>query len=582
MSDIVSRSCMFSLHIPISNTKYEDVHMVKERITYQDGSIKPNLRFIKNFKRPFWVVKPELRNYNEKKEYEDMSNLIQYSSTESALRDNVAKAIGKRGSRDYLRQLLNSPYVYGADVPSESLIKNMYREKYPDYVSTYEVSMLDTETDVLHGTEEIILITVTYRNIIYTAVVKDYIKNIENPVAKERELVDKYLGDKIDTTQYEFILDIATSPMDAVAKAFDKLHEYKPDFVAIWNMEFDLNKILETCNKYGVDPKNLFSDPKVPEELRYFKYKRGSTFKVTASGKRKPKAPYELWNTVISTSSFYFIDAMCAYKYIRLSKAEEPSYSLDAILNKELKLGKLKFDEAKMLENSIEWHRFMQEKYPLEYIVYNRFDCISMILLDNKTNDLKAVVPVFSGLSPFSYFNSQPKLIGNSLYFFLLSKDKVLATVGTEEPKRDANGKVIIEEEADYVDEEDDDEEYESNNILSLKKWTVVLPNAFMDDSSFADVIKENVTNRSNVRTYIYDFDAVSSYPSDLISLNISKATTSKEIVDIKDEKEISIDEDLFRKQNINLLYGHTNALEYCVNMFNFPRLNELLTYANK
>ena len=116
---------------------------------------------------------------------------------------------------------------------------------------------------------------------------------------------------------------------------------------------------------------------------------------------------------------------MCAYKYIRLSKAEEPSYSLDAILNKELKLGKLKFDEAKMLENSIEWHRFMQEKYPLEYIVYNRFDCISMILLDNKTNDLKAVVPVFSGLSPFSYFNSQPKLIGNSLYFFLLSKNKV-------------------------------------------------------------------------------------------------------------------------------------------------------------
>lgn len=575
--EVIKRECKFAFHIPIADTPYQDVHLVKESLYYNDGSKEPNLRFIKNFKRPFWVTKPQFQNHKEKKEYEELDKLTRIECTESKLRYRVAEVLNKHGTKDYLKQLLNSPYIYGADIPSESLIKESYKLKYPDVDGVFDVAMLDTETDVLHGTNDIILITIAFKNNIFTAVTKDFVNGIDNATEKEYELIVKYLSDKIDVTKYNFELMIGNSSMQIVSMAFDKLHEWKPDFVAIWNMEFDINKILETCTKFGVDPKNLFSDPKVPEELRYFKYKKGSEFKITASGKRKPKAPHDLWNTVYSTSSFYFIDAMCAYKYIRLSKAEEPSYKLDAILTKELKLTKLKFDEAKALEGSLEWHSFMQEHYPLEYIVYNRFDCISMQLLDDKTSDLKAVVPTFSGLSPFEHFASQPRLIANALFYFLKDRNKILATVGSDKEVRDSNGVVI---DADYTGEEDEDDEgYDNTDILGLKGWIVTLQNAFIDESTASDCIEENVLSKGNIRTYVYDCDTISAYPSCLISLNISKRTTSKEIIEILDNDE-KIDERVFKLQNINLVSGcWTNALEYCTTMFNFPTLDELDKY---
>lgn len=579
--DIVSRECIFAFHIPQANTKYEDVHIVKERLYLKDGTKVPNLRFIKNYERPFWITKSNKQDHYEKKEYEDIDNLIELKSTESKLRDSVAYALGKRSSKEYLRQLCNSPYVYGADIPSESIIKYEYRKKYPNFDNVFEVAILDTETDVLYGTNDIILITVLYNKDVYTIVTQSFIKGIDDVKDKERVLIDKYLSDKIDTKEYNFELIVAESSMEAIRLAFKKIHEWKPDFLTAWNSDFDIKKIVEVCQNNGVDPKDVFSDPEVPKELRYFKYKQGSNYKITASGKRKSKTPAEMWNIVYCTSSFYIIDAMSAYKYIRLSKSEEPSYALDAILNKELKIGKLKFDEAKVLEGSIDWHKFMQKEYPLEYIVYNRFDCISMQLLDEKTSDLRAVVPTFSGLSSFANFNSQPKLIANALFYFLKEQDKILATVGAEEPKRDNKGNVILDF-GDYTGDNDfgeEDEEEGDNDILGLRGWIVTLQNALIDETTAADCIEENVLTRSSVRTYVYDCDCISSYPSNLVGLNISKGTTSKEIVTIVNKDGTKMEENIFKKQNINLTSGHVNAIEYAVTMFNFPTPDEMLRY---
>ena len=77
----------------------------------------------------------------------------------------------------------------------------------------------------------------------------------------------------------------------------------------------------------------------------------------------------------------------------------------------------------------------------------------------------------------------------------------------------------------------------------------------------------------------MYDCDCVSSYPSDTIALNLSKTTTSKEIIEMIDN-DVKIPESIFKLQNINLVSGGwTNALEYCTTMFNFPTLDELDKY---
>lgn len=212
----------------------------------------------------------------------------------------------------------------------------------------------------------------------------------------------------------------------------------------------------------------------------------------------------------------------------------------------------------------------MQTNYKIEYIIYNRFDSISMIELDNKTLDLQVTLPTYAGMTDFAKFNSQPKKIADQMYFFLLEEGKVQGTVGqVEEVKEDENT-----EDTSVDDEESEDEPTAKKGepkILSLKDWIITLPAHLMIDGGLC-CIEEDPNIRSNARAYVFDADAVSSYPSDISALNVSKETTKKEVIDIP-----GIPEHVFRLENINLLSGHTNAVEYCTMMFKFPKPEELL-----
>jgi hypothetical protein len=117
---------------------------------------------------------------------------------------------------------------------------------------------------------------------------------------------------------------------------------------------------------------------------------------------------------------------------VRIGKQEEQSYSLDFILNKNLGIRKLKFEEADHVEK-LKWHELMQQSYKVEYIIYNRFDCISIEVLDEKTLDLKATLPTFAGCSDFSIFASQPKRAQDKLHWYILkNKRKVMGTAGSD------------------------------------------------------------------------------------------------------------------------------------------------------
>ena len=72
----------------------------------------------------------------------------------------------------------------------------------------------------------------------------------------------------------------------------------------------------------------------------------------------------------------------------------------------------------------------------------------------------------------------------------------------------------------------------------------------------------------TNIRTYVADADAVSSYPSNTRAANVSKDTTHREVV-----KMLGHSRDTFILQNINLMYGRTNSIQYCREMFDMPTL---------
>jgi len=444
MSKIIARECKFVVHLPFVPDYREDTHVVKETLHYEDGTYKDNLRTITNFRRPFYITKPFYQKHKDKKESEELDRLNRYTSTDSDLGRNIAARLGSRynGITD-LRGVKDNPYIYGADITAASVIKHEYQKRYPDAISLYTYATLDIETNVL--TDEITMVSLVMEDKIHTTVTRKYIKDTgikeSTMISKLDYLFEKYVPDTEGKAKVTRTLTVVENEMDLVRDTIGKAHEWGPDFVGIWNIEFDLGKMMKVCEKYHVDPADVFSDPSLPKNLRYFKYKQGMKQHVTESGKVKPINPEEQWHSAIYPAKFYMIDAMSAHRYVRVGGKSTPGgYSLDNILEQELgsKFKKLKFGDNPKYKG-IEWHLYMNREKPLEYIIYNMWDCYSMIELDKKTKDLSTVLPMLSGISSYTIFNSGPKKIVDAMHYVYLEKGKVIGT----KPARISDDKLL-------------------------------------------------------------------------------------------------------------------------------------------
>jgi hypothetical protein len=422
------------------------------------------------------------------------------------------------------------------------------------------VACFDTEKDVVYGTDEINMATISFGKKVFTAVQKSFVEGLSDVQNRAQAAFHKYLSaidmkdkkgepivvDVIAKRGLEWELVIVETEIDVIVECMKKAHEWKPDFVAIWNIDFDMGMMIKACEKANYDPAHIFSDPSVPPAYRHFKYKQGPKQKKTASGKITPIKPADQWHTVYCPSSFYFIDAMCVYRKIRIAKGEEPSYALDAILDKILGARKLKFKEAEQY-TKLEWHQFMQQNYKLEYIIYNVFDCVSMELLDETTLDLAVALPGGSGCSDFGNFKSQPRRTVDDLHYFALEHGLVIGSTSDE-----------MQSELDQL-------------TLGLENWIVTLPAHLVADNGL-QLIEEYPTLRTNIRVHVADLDVSASYPNGEVVFNIGKCTTKKELCSIE-----GVPEQLQRAQGINLSAGHTNAVEFCVDLYKLPEMDTWL-----
>lgn len=544
---VVAKECRFAVYVPPPMHGEPDLHLVKEVIHYSDNTKQNNVLLVKDFKRDFYVTKKGQRNHEEKKEFEELNNLLLFKSRECDLADSINKALGQSYMRGDLRKTCASPYVYGADILSTAIIKQKYMDKYQITPTLYSTAVADVETDVIEGHEKIIMASVTCKNVALIAIVKDFMKGITNIEQKIQDAALFYIGDIIKDRNIKIEVALVDSDIDAIKAVISRAHQIMPDFLSFWNMDFDISKIISACERVGIDPKDIFTDPSVPLEYRMFKYKRGPDKKVTASGLVTPIKPALRWHTVFTPASFYVIDSMCAYRHIRMGEQELQSYSLDFVLNHEKCRGKLKFDQCPY--TGLKWHQEMQSKFKIEYCVYNLFDCISVEILEEKTKDLGTSLPMFSGCSDFQHFRSQPKRIVDDLHYVLLKKNKIIASTG------------------DSLTTEHDSE------VLTLDGWIVTLPAHLIYENGI-NIVAEAPNLISNIRRDVGDLDVSGSYPNGQAVFNISKGTTRTELVDIE-----GIDEEVFRMQGINLSGGSSNALSYCQTMFGFPSMTELDYY---
>jgi len=491
MSEIVSRECRFVYHIPKSYNTV-DTHIVKEILHHKDGSTSKALRCIENFKRPFWTTKEHNRNHKQKKESEDLDKLLVDTSTESDLATGAAVKLGSRynGVRD-LRTIKRSPYIYGLDINSRTYIKHLYQEKFKISPTPYEVCIFDIEVNVI--TDEITILSIATNEKIFTVITKQYlqakittkdnVEDIEKDVIPKLEyLYDKHIPKTDISKNVIRSYRVAENPIDAIRIVMAKAHDWQPDIMAVWNISYDVGKLLAALKRAKIDPATIFCDPNLPNNLKQFKFKEGPKQKVTESGTYKPVNPEEQWHTVIAPASFYWIDAMCAHRYIRVGgKTVSGGYSLDNILKSELgdSLGKLKFKDTNTESiKGIDWHKYMTAERPLEYITYNQWDVLSVLELDKKTMDLRQVLPMLSGISNFDIFNSGPKRIIDALHFFYVDCNRVLSTK---------------------------DPMVEDKDLLGLGGWITLLPSCRISEGGIP--ILEGGGNDSNIRMFVFDSD---------------------------------------------------------------------------
>jgi hypothetical protein len=587
-----------------------DLLVAKEMVHLKDGRRIPNLRMKEDYQRPFWVTQPGRRNHRDKKDYEYVSNCQKYTSTQIELPRRIAKTLNdfSSGPNPPIKRLARSPYLYGADVSSACLFKADYRQKWPDLISFNKVAAGDIETNVHSKDGEIICMSATCRENATLVYLKSWIGDIHDPVGQTHAKAKEYIGDVLESRNTKLEVLVVDNPSDIVITVLERLHQWQPEFFTFWNMDYDVTRMIAALEDAAIDPAKVFSDPRVPDKYRYCYYRRGPAQKVTASGKTMSINIEDRWNWLTHPASFQTIDSMPVYRILRVANGKDSSYALDYILDKELSFkfkqtvetpedidkfldevreklrsnpgstpsftinkvpvepeairqaqigdklavaadfGKLKFDATSHL-SGLRWHEVMQEKYKIEYGIYNVFDSIALELLDEKTNDLASSISMFAKNSDYKNFNSNPKRLCDDMHFWYLNRDPA-CVIGTssDEP----------------VDELD-------KHVIGHDDWIVTLP-SYMAGPTGLKCVKEFPDYKTLVFAHVADLDIVSTYPNVSQLLNIARETCVMEFSRME-----GVTEHHRREVGVNLTGGRVNAVEICEKILGAPTLDQLL-----
>ena len=490
--------------------KKDDVNVVGvvEKIEYTDESgnktYKDNLHWYYDPQRVFYVTQPGWRNYKYKKEFEDINLCDKYICRDSELEERIGAALGYFGYRKRpLRQLCASPYLYVADIPTEDLIKQEYVRRQPQTIAPFTRGGLDIETEV-RGEKRINVITFIHEHEIFTCALKEYCRihlgdDKFKAATKEDCLgaIDKYIGKYMKDHNFTLTFEIVDTELDLIKWIFARIHEKKTNFVGVWNLSFDIPKIIERIVSLGADPEEIMCHPSVPKEYRYLDW-----YEDKSNTKQKAHIT-DRWHWLTLAGYTQFLDSMCLYARLRKASGKESSYSLDYISNKVLGQGKLH------LEGEISNHWYEQTYKFLDYIAYNINDVLVMQLMEFKTEDMIALTAL-SGNSLMSEFSKQTVQVRNDAYVFAKQHGKVPATSSMN-----------------MFNEYDE--------MMIKVGGTVLPPNKAIGVSIRA---LEETNGRTLATVLTNDLDVSSFYPSVIEAFNISKESCLATIINVNGHTE--------------------------------------------
>lgn len=507
MSELTSTFYVHSCYI--KNEKDDYVFVKEKEVTIDEQTsdiikVKNNLKLIPSPKKRVWITKENFRNHKGKKETERIDHCDCYIIENRNIKEELGKLLGINVHKfTKLKDILNSPYVYGADLDMESLVRLAYESNLKHNTIIFAKGFLDIEQSVL-GDNQINAITLIVDGIIYNGYLKSFMKKKVNGVmvdANENdviELADKYLGDYF--LKYNLKLNVVgfDKEIDLIKWIIDKVHFHQLDFVGIWNMAFDIPTIIDRIKANGIDPKDILCDPLIAREYRLCEFLPDFNKNVAHI--------VEKWGWFDCTSHTQWLDLMTLFARKRKRESKRPKYSLDAIAKAEINDSKLHIAET--------GHYEMQTERFVEYDVYNIKDALLIYLMEDKNKDIDTLYGLSRSIRMHD-FNKQGSMLNHSYEKFLLNKGYVLGCTGSE-----MNGPY------DYM----------------MHRIGGAVGNAKNTREMGAFCTPQLPDYNTNIIPYVADSDYKSYYPNTKLAGNISKETKVVTVAQIEGHDYLDIE----------------------------------------
>lgn len=520
----------------VKSVRNNDAVIVRETLEYPNGDRLPNLAVIKNPKRKFWITKKGLRNHNVKKYICDKKDLDEYIVPQRHLTSSIFEKLnGFIPNRPpSLKSVCNSPYVYGADVPIETLVRRKYnRDVGQDNVlSKLTRGTLDLEATNLDYEHGIInLLSITIENKVYTAIHDSFLYKWENKKKVKATTDDilklAHIEFKEDEEQYGFTYELKVCKDEVEMFDFifkEIIQREKPEFIGIWNINFDIPFILGRMKVLGLDPIEYFTHPDVPEEFRYVNYYED----------RSEKNFVLNWHHFTTTGYTQYICLQNLYAIIRYSNGLKDSYKLDDVLAEEIGRRKIELEDD---------HTYMQQNEFVKYTVYNMFDCMGLQELDWTTEDILNLYHQ-TDISPISQYVRSSGNCRDAFYDYYDDLGYAIGTVG-----KDMNT--------------------ELTKMITYSGGTVLAPEKCHQVGAYC--IAEQPSQEAMLYPHTSDIDFKAFYPRTQKGMNIAGETKKLTIVGIEG----------FSNRDIgNFSCGMGNmradAVYMCSKFFNLPTYEEL------
>jgi hypothetical protein len=410
--------------------------------------------------------------------------------------------------------------------------------------------VLDIEWSLSKPIQEMTLICLSMHGRMFVGVHADLVAGYHNPAVQLRSALNEYIGELLaerGTSAEDVDIEICADEVEMLKAFAARAHAWRPDFIGVWSITAEFDKFMDIAERYGIDLGDIFSDPSVPPEHRFFKFKRGRNKHISKAKRSTSLRLEKQWHTVFVPASFYFICMMSTYTFVRQGQPALKA-SLEATLNRHLKLGKLKLPEASEYTGA-EWHINMEKNHPFAYAAYCLVDCIRPEQLDETTGDVGVSLPTLAGISDFSIFNSNPKTLVDELTVKLVKSHKVVMA-STPDKKYDPFKGRTIDQRCIIVTLD--------TSLRTREGWACVeeLPNY-----------------KTNVYAYTLDCDLTTAYPGVEDQTNMCGETTYREVLAIH-----GVTEQSRREQGINLAASaQNNAVEISQAWFNAPSMLDVL-----